>query len=116
DRREGADAPLALQAEHALVEVPGLQHDAVHALEVLGGNAGIEGRIQVALAVQDGQVLDRELRLDDGPGHGARSHAFYPGPGVFSRPCASGFACPPPPPTWGRASTRWAWRWGSTTR
>ena len=82
DRREGADAPLALQPQHALVEAAAEEHRAMEALELVGGDRGLEGGVQVAVAVQDGQVLDGELRLDQGPRHGGRlvSLAFYPGP------------------------------------
>ncbi len=39
DRREGADAPLALQPQHALVEAPGQEHGAVQALAARRGES-----------------------------------------------------------------------------
>src|SRR5882672_557769 len=50
--------------------MPGQKHGPVQALELIGRHPGIQGGVQVAVTVQDGQVLDRELRLDNGPGHG----------------------------------------------
>src|SRR5207245_2737314 len=78
DRREGPDAALALQADHALVEATPEHHRAVEGLQVAGGELRVERGIQVALAVENRQVFDLEPRLEDGFGHDRSSTLILP--------------------------------------
>ena len=72
DRREGADPALALEPHHPLVQPPAEQHGAVHLLQDVGRDLRLEGGVEVRVAVQDGQVLDRERRLERFSGHAQR--------------------------------------------
>jgi hypothetical protein len=58
DGAEGADATLALEAQHALVEAARQEEGAIEAPEILGGNRRLEGLVDVTLRVDDGQMLD----------------------------------------------------------
>src|SRR5439155_20248112 len=79
DGREGADAALALQADHALVEAAPEEHGAVQPLQLGRGNVRGEGRIQIAVAVENRQVLDLEAGLEDSWRHVASgSSPLYP--------------------------------------
>src|SRR5207249_1779841 len=78
DRREGPDAALALQADHALVEATPEHHRAVEGLQVAGGELRVERGVQVALAVENRQVFDLEPRLEDGSGHDRSSTLILP--------------------------------------
>src|SRR5262249_3412392 len=69
DGSERADTSLPLQPEHALVETTAEQHGAIETSQIVGGKLGLERGVEVAVAVQDGQVLDRELWFEDGPRH-----------------------------------------------
>jgi hypothetical protein len=59
DGAEGADASLALEAQHSLVETPGEEKGTVQAAEVLVRNLGLERLVDATLLVNDGQMLDR---------------------------------------------------------
>src|SRR3989338_3809907 len=79
ERCEGADAALALQAHHALVEAPAEQHRAPERAELVGRELGLERGVERALAVEDRQVLDLEPGLEEGSGHrAALPPLFYP--------------------------------------
>ena len=70
DRCEGADPPLTLEPHHPLVQAPPQEHGAVQSFQVSGGNVGFERGVEIAVAVQDGQVLDGERGLEDPSRHG----------------------------------------------
>src|SRR5207244_1047895 len=87
DGGEGADASLALQPQHALVQPPAEQHGAVETAQIVGGKLGLQRGVEDAVAVQDGQVLDGELRLEDGSRHRDSSPTILPSPN-----CLGGFS------------------------
>ena len=64
NRRKGADAALALQAEKPLVKPAGEQHCPVQLEKERIGDSGFEGLIQLAALVQDGEVIDRVRQFD----------------------------------------------------
>src|SRR5205823_6330732 len=76
DRREGAEAALALEAHHPLVEAASQDHRAVERAELVGRELRLEGGVEVALAVENRQVLDLKPRLENGSGHLAGSGAL----------------------------------------
>ena len=103
------------------------QHAAVEALELVGRRcAGSSAESRLPSLSRMDRCSIGELRLE-GPGMGPGSYSLVAGPfprilvgraesGYSLRHARPWFGCPPPPPISGRASTRWAWRWRSTTR
>ena len=69
DRRERPDAALALQPHHALVEAAAEHHGPVHPDQLLGGDLGLEGSVEVSVAVEDGEVRDGRGGLADASRH-----------------------------------------------
>jgi hypothetical protein len=69
NRREGADAALALQAEKPLVKPAGEQHRPVQLQKERIRDSRFEALIQLAALVQDGEVTDRLRQFDLRLGH-----------------------------------------------
>jgi hypothetical protein len=89
DGRERADAPLPLQADHALVEPAREQHRAIQALELGGRQAGIESAVEGAFGVEDRQIFDREPGLQRGSRHSSlRAASLYLGVSRTTATCA----------------------------
>src|SRR5439155_8501681 len=84
DRREGPDASLALEPHHALVEAAAEHHRAVEGPQVVRGKLGLERGVEVAVAVEDRQVLYREPRFEHDSGHWrAQIHSNAPAAGSY---------------------------------
>jgi len=73
DRGKRADPPLALKAEHALVEAPAEQHGAMELEQFRGIDAGLQGGVESAVFVQDGKVFYLTGKRDRGARHGVDS-------------------------------------------
>jgi len=61
--------PTTQEGLQALVQAPPEQHAAIQPPELVGRQVGLEGRVQVAVAVEDRQVLDLEPRLERSSRH-----------------------------------------------
>src|SRR5215471_14445422 len=79
-RREGADASLALQAHHALVQAAAEQHRAIERLQLVVGELGLKRGVEVPVAVEDRQVLDLEPWFEGDSGHWGPGSILTPGP------------------------------------
>src|SRR5207237_7488577 len=90
DRRERSDAPLPLEPHHPLVEAAAEQHGAIEPLQLGGRQVGLEGGINVAIAVENRQVVDVKAGLEARSRHGPGPSALIVPPTSSGRRSARG--------------------------